>query len=333
MKIAIFAAGTGGHIYPALSVAENFRKDEVLFFASNRELEKQIYAVSNFKVIHLKVSGFRGKSIFQKMFFPINLLINVFKVIFELIKFKPAKSLLMGGYISVLGLIANKVLFKPIFLHEQNSIMGSANKMASSFTKKNFTSFPIGIKNEKVMGNPIRGNFCKHNYSSQLTKTKVLVLGGSQGCKFFNENLPIILQKSEIKEEIIFQTGNQFSMENNNKIKYKKFIDDIPKLFNDTKFVICRSGAGTIAELQAYGMPAILFPLPNSIDDHQKNNALIYTQGNDNYIFDEYNFDSEYFLQKLNEFNSLDLIELSKKAKKDLHCEAALNIANEIKQN
>ena len=176
MKIAIFAAGTGGHIYPALSIAENFKKDEVLFFASNRELEKQIYAVSDFKVIHLKVSGFRGKSLLEKIFFPFNLLINLFKVIYELIKFKPAKSLLMGGYISVLGLIANKVLFKPIFLHEQNSIMGSANKMASSFTKKNFTSFPIGIKNEKVMGNPIRGNFCNHNYSSQLTKTKVLVL-------------------------------------------------------------------------------------------------------------------------------------------------------------
>lgn len=333
MKIAIFAAGTGGHIYPALSIAENFKKDEVLFFASNRELEKQIYAVSDFKVIHLKVSGFRGKSLLEKIFFPFNLLINLFKVIYELIKFKPAKSLLMGGYISVLGLIANKVLFKPIFLHEQNSIMGSANKMASSFTKKNFTSFPIGIKNEKVMGNPIRGNFCNHNYSNQLTKTKVLVLGGSQGCKFFNDNLPAILQSSEIQERIIFQTGNQFSMEDSHKIEYKKFIDDIPKLFNETKFVICRSGAGTITELQAYGMPAILFPLPNSIDDHQKNNALIYAEGSDAFIFDEYNFDPEHFLQKLNEFNSLDLKELSKKVKKDLHCEAALNIANEIKQN
>jgi UDP-N-acetylglucosamine--N-acetylmuramyl-(pentapeptide) pyrophosphoryl-undecaprenol N-acetylglucosamine transferase len=333
MKIAIFAAGTGGHIYPALSIAENFKKDEVLFFASNRELEKQIYAASDFKVIHLKISGFRGKSLLEKIFFPFNLLINLFKVIFELIKFKPAKSLLMGGYISVLGLIANKVLFKTIFLHEQNSIMGSANKMASSFTKKNFTSFPIGIKNEKVMGNPIRGNFCNQNYASQLTKTKVLVLGGSQGCKFFNDNLPAILQSSEIQERIIFQTGNQFSMENSHKIEYKKFIDDIPKLFNETKFVICRSGAGTITELQAYGMPAILFPLPNSIDDHQKNNALIYAEGNDTFIFDECNFDPEHFLRKLNEFNSLDLKELSKKVRKDLHCEAALNIANEIKQN
>ena len=83
MKIAIFAAGTGGHIYPALSIAENFKKDEVLFFASNRELEKQIYAVSDFKVIHLKVSGFRGKSLLEKIFFPFNLLINLFKVIFE----------------------------------------------------------------------------------------------------------------------------------------------------------------------------------------------------------------------------------------------------------
>ena len=333
MKIAIFAAGTGGHIYPALSIAENFKKDEVLFFASNRELEKQIYEASDFKVIHLKVSGFRGKSILEKIFFPINLLINVFKVIFELIKFKPAKSLLMGGYISVLGLIANTILFKPIFLHEQNSVMGSANKMASPFTKKNFTSFPIGVKNEKVMGNPIRGDFCNQHYSSQLTKTKVLVLGGSQGCKFFNDNLPAILQSSEIQERIIFQTGNHFFMENSHKIEFKKFIDDIPKLFNETKFVICRSGAGTISELQAYGMPAILFPLPNSIDDHQKNNALIYTEGNDDYIFDEYNFDPKHFLQKLNEFNSLDLKELSKKVKKDLHCKAALNIANEIKQN
>ena len=87
MKIAIFAAGTGGHIYPALSIAENFKKDEVLFFASNRELEKQIYAVTNFKVIHLKVSGFRGKSLLEKIVFPFNLLINLFKVIFELIKF------------------------------------------------------------------------------------------------------------------------------------------------------------------------------------------------------------------------------------------------------
>ena len=239
----------------------------------------------------------------------------------------------MGGYISVLGLIANTILFKPIFLHEQNSVMGSANKMASPFTKKNFTSFPIGVKNEKVMGNPIRGDFCNQHYSSQLTKTKVLVLGGSQGCKFFNDNLPAILQSSEIQERIIFQTGNHFFMENSHKIEFKKFIDDIPKLFNEIKFVICRSGAGTITELQAYGMPAILFPLPNSIDDHQKNNALIYAEGNDDYIFDEYNFDPKHFLQKLNEFNSLDLKELSKKVKKDLHCKAALNIANEIKQN
>ena len=211
--------------------------------------------------------------------------------------------------------------------------MGSANKMASSHTKKNFTSFPIGIKNEKITGNPVRENFCKNNYFSNLTKNKVLVLGGSQGCKFFNENLPAILLNSEIKEEIIFQTGNQFSVQDNHKIEFKKFIKDIPKIFKDTKFVICRSGAGTIAELQAYGMPAILFPLPNSIDDHQKNNALIYAEGRNDFIFDEHDFDPEYFLHKLNEFNAQDHKELSKKVKKDLHCEAALNIANEIKQN
>ena len=99
------------------------------------------------------------------------------------------------------------------------------------------------------MGNPIRGNFCNHNYSSQLTKTKVLVLVEAKGT---NDNLPAILQSSEIQERIIFQTGNQFSMENSHKIEYKKFIDDIPKLFNETKFVICRSGAGTITSFSIW---------------------------------------------------------------------------------
>lgn len=333
MKIAIFAAGTGGHIYPALSIAENFKKEEVLFFASSRKLEKDIFAKTNYQVIHLGIEGFRGKSVLKKIIFPLTVSFNLFMVLFELIRFKPSKILILGGYISILGLLASKILFKPLFLHEQNSILGTTNKIASHFTKKNFTAFKIGIKKEKNLGNPIRNQFFKDTYLSNPIKNKILVLGGSQGSKFFNENLPKILMKSEITEKIIFQTGNQAHLIDNKKIQFRNFIDNLPELFSQTKFVICRSGASTVSELQAYGMPALLFPLPNSIDDHQKINAESYSNNDSEMVFNEKDFSPEDFLERLNRFNSRDLKELSKRIKKDLHCDAAIKIANEIKQN
>ena len=94
MKIAIFAAGTGGHIFPALSIAEEFKKDDVIFFASNRELEKQIYQKTGYKVIHINISGFRGKSIFEKIIWPVNFIFNLFRVAFIFISFNPKKCFL-----------------------------------------------------------------------------------------------------------------------------------------------------------------------------------------------------------------------------------------------
>ena len=117
MKIAIFAAGTGGHIYPALSIAKEFGKENVIFIASNRELEKKIYRDSGFEVKHLNVSGFRGKSLLEKLSWPINSILGIFSTIFLLIKFKPSSILLMGNYVSVVGLISSILLFKPIYIH------------------------------------------------------------------------------------------------------------------------------------------------------------------------------------------------------------------------
>ena len=94
MKIAIFAAGTGGHIFPALSIAEEFKKDDVIFFASNRELEKQIYQKTGYKVIHINISGFRGKNIFEKIIWPVNFIFNLFRVAYIFISFNPKKCFL-----------------------------------------------------------------------------------------------------------------------------------------------------------------------------------------------------------------------------------------------
>ena len=98
MKIAIFAAGTGGHIYPALSIAKEFGKENVIFIASNRELEKKIYRDSGFEVKHLNVSGFRGKNLLNKLFWPINSILSIFSTIVLLVNFKPSSILLTVSY-------------------------------------------------------------------------------------------------------------------------------------------------------------------------------------------------------------------------------------------
>ena len=148
MKIAIFAAGTGGHIFPALSIAEEFKRDDVIFFASSRELEKKIYKETGYKVIYLDIDGFRGKSIFKKLIWPISFIYNLFKVICILINNNPKKVLLMGGYISSLGFVAGKILCKILYIHEQNSILGTSNNVAKFFSKKVFTGFKLGLSNE-----------------------------------------------------------------------------------------------------------------------------------------------------------------------------------------
>ena len=333
MKIAIFAAGTGGHIFPALSIAEEFKKDDVVFFASSRELEKKIYKETEYKVIYLNIEGFRGKGIVKKLIWPISFIYNLFKVICILINGNPKKVLLMGGYISSLGLVAGKILFKSLYIHEQNSILGTSNNISKFFAKKVFTGFKLGLRNEYNSGNPIRREIRGSSYFDVPDKDNILIIGGSQGSKFFNDNLPQALVESDISEKIIFQKGSHIINFESTQIEFMDFIDDISKVFAKTKFVICRSGASTVAELQSYGMPALFFPLPGSIDDHQKYNANYAAKDGGARVFNEEEFNKKEFLIELNRFNSLDLRELSKKIKKEIHLDAAKKIADEIKQN
>tara|TARA_B100000482_G_scaffold94499_1_gene67993 strand:+ start:6611 stop:7609 length:999 start_codon:yes stop_codon:yes gene_type:complete len=332
MKIAIFAAGTGGHIYPALSIAKEFGKENVIFIASNRELEKKIYRDSGFEVKHLNVSGFRGKSLLEKLTWPINLILGIFSTIFLLIKFKPSSILLMGNYVSVVGLISSILLFKPIYIHEQNSILGSANKLSLPFAKKVFSTFKLNIKKEFNHGQPVRPDF--NNFDSGLIeKEHILVLGGSQGASFFNKNLPNIFEKLTLKTKVIFQTGNNNNFISNKNIKYLEFIKNMPEVMSKAKFIICRAGASTVAEVQSLGLPAIFIPLPDSIDNHQLKNAEIACQDGGGIILNEKEFDEDNFLKIIREFDGLNHQDLSKKMRKSIHLESARKIANEIKQH
>ena len=330
MKIAIFAAGTGGHIYPALSIAKEFGKENVIFVASSRELEKKIFRNSGFEVKHLNISGFRGKSLLAKLFWPINLILGIFSSLALLLKSKPSSVLLMGNYISVIGLISSIILFKPIYIHEQNSILGSANKLSLPFAKKVFSTFKLNIKNELNYGQPVRSDFKNMDFDT-IKKEHILVLGGSQGASFFNKNLPNIFKKLSLNTKIIFQTGTTDNLASDKNIEYVEFIKNMSEVMSKAKFIICRAGASTVAEVQSLGLPAIFIPLPNSIDNHQLKNAEIACLEGGGIILNEKEFCEENFLKIIKEFDGLNHEVLSKKMRKSIHLESARKIANEIK--
>ena len=332
MKIAIFAAGTGGHIFPAISIAEQFKHDEVIFFASSRNLEKEIYAKTNFKVIHLELDGFRGKSLIKKLLWPIQAIKCLMIALSEAKKEKVKNILLMGGYISIIGLLMSKFHKANLFIHEQNSILGSANKLALKSAVKVFTAHKIGLKNEVTTGNPVRSNFKDSSYILNKKRNKILVLGGSQGSKYFTDTIAEALAAALPDHDIIFQKGsNEISFETK-RIKYLEFIDDIKGIFEETKFIVCRSGASTVAEVQSYGMPAIFIPLKNSIDDHQNHNAINACADGGGIIIQEGETTLE-LIKIIKDFASKDFEQLSKKMKKDIHFQSATKIHNEIKQN
>ena len=332
MKIAIFAAGTGGHIFPALSIANEFSKEDILFFASNRDVEKKIFNQSGFNVKHLNLSGFRGKNLISKIFwvlkFPFIFLLSL--IYFH--QFKPDKIILMGGYISLIGYLISYTSKANLYIHEQNSVLGTANKTASTKARKVFSGFPLGLDNEIHVGNPVRNEFKNFSYSEIENKKHILVLGGSQGSSFMIDKLPEAIKLLAKEYKIIFQTGKNLHPNLKN-VEFREFIDDLPKVMKEARFIICRAGALTVSEIQTLGIPAIFIPLASSVDNHQFLNAKSACLGGGGLIMEEVEFIEENAAQKILSFSKKNMNELSKNMKKDLHLDAAQRIFNEIKQN
>jgi UDP-N-acetylglucosamine--N-acetylmuramyl-(pentapeptide) pyrophosphoryl-undecaprenol N-acetylglucosamine transferase len=237
----------------------------------------------------------------------------------------------MGNYISVIGLIASIFLFKDIYIHEQNAILGSANKFSLIFAKKLFTTFPLNEKKEHNFGQPVRSAFNTLSYATHSEKEHILVLGGSQGALFFNNQISEILGNLNLNEKILFQTGEHGKKPSTEKIEYIKFIENMPEVMAKSKFIICRAGASTVAEVQSIGLPAVFIPLPNSIDDHQMKNAKLACNDGGGIVLNEKNFNEEEFSQKISEFNQQNFQELSKKMGKSIHLKSAEKIVHEIK--
>ncbi|MGN1091449.1 MAG: undecaprenyldiphospho-muramoylpentapeptide beta-N-acetylglucosaminyltransferase [Alphaproteobacteria bacterium] len=301
--IVLTAGGTGGHIFPAQALAtwlkENHPEYKIIFITDARGKKNLSGALANIPVYYVKASGITGKGIFYKISAAFKLLFGSMQSVCLLMKLNPKMLIAFGGYASVPATMAAEFLRIPVILHEQNAILGRANRLlakkgkvravATSFTPTG--RVPAGISCIQT-GMPVRPQIQQKSdapYPTDTQEFRLLIIGGSQGAHAFSELLPkaLILLPQELKQKLsltqqvraedmekVEQTYQNSGIKN---ISLAPFFNNIPELLEKTHLIISRSGSSSLAEFSQIGRPAVLIPLPTSADDHQTANAKLWT--------------------------------------------------------
>lgn len=291
MKVLIMAGGTGGHVFPALAVADELRSRgvEVAWLGTRRGLEADVVPKANIDIFYINVAGLRGNGILGWILAPIKLVYALSQGISVMRQQKPLAVLGMGGFVTGPGGLAAWLTRRPLLVHEQNAISGLTNRLLVPFASVVMEAFPGAIAPGKALhtGNPVRKDISAL-YQDDGSKRQIhdplhiLVVGGSLGAKALNEVIPETLSHldKESRPKVWHQTGKKHIEEA--KAVYEKyavdadvvpFIDDMAKAYQWADLVICRAGAMTIAELAIAGVASILIPYPFAVDDHQTSNA------------------------------------------------------------
>jgi UDP-N-acetylglucosamine--N-acetylmuramyl-(pentapeptide) pyrophosphoryl-undecaprenol N-acetylglucosamine transferase len=287
--VMIMAGGTGGHIFPGLAVADELvaRKVPVVWIGTEGGLETRIVPQHRLRLETLPIGGLRGKNVLTKLMMPLRLARAVLVARALLKKHAPRCVISMGGYAAAPGGIAAQMLGVPLLVHEQNRIPGVTNRLLARNAKRVLTGFADVFRRGEWVGNPVRASIAAlpppaQRYAGREGPLNLLVLGGSQGAQSLNAALPEVLRRRGARLPVAvrhqcgakhFDKARAAYMNANIEADVVPFEDDMAAAYAWADLVICRSGALTLAELEAGGVPAILVPYPHAVDDHQTKNA------------------------------------------------------------
>jgi len=352
-RIIIAGGGTGGHIYPALAIAEalihEHKQCEILFVGTSLGLESKIIpkAGFNLKLIQSGKLNFKGQ-ILNKIKTLFKIPIGIFQSFWIILTFKPHFVLGVGGYASAPMLLAASLMGCKTALWEPNAHPGMANRILSRFVSKAFLVFEDAKKYLKssevhVLGMPLRSEI--ENYSIQSKKQidhkmfTILCFGGSQGSVFLNDQLSdFVLENPDLNNQIkvFHQTGSldfqrmKTKYSNTSNVEVFEYIYNMPDYYKQADVLFCRGGASTLAEAAAFGVVPIVVPLP-AADDHQQKNAEVLVQENAGYMFLQKNFNKDEFKKVI--LNLVDNEALRKCMSKNLEKIAPKNSSTKIAQN
>ena len=291
-RVLIMAGGTGGHIFPALAVAEALRGEgvDVRWLGTRRGMEARIVAEAGIPMDVIAISGLRGKGLAGWLSFPLRMAYALMQSLAIIMRYRPLLVLGMGGFVSGPGAVVAWLLRIPLLIHEQNAIAGLTNRVLSRLATRTLLGFPgalAGRKHMVVTGNPVRASIAglpppETRMEDRHGPLRLLVLGGSQGALAFNEAVPAAMARLPVERRpaIRHQAGERHLATARRQYEelglageVTAFIEDMGDALGWADIVVCRAGALTIAELTAAGVASILVPYPFAVDDHQTHNA------------------------------------------------------------
>jgi UDP-N-acetylglucosamine--N-acetylmuramyl-(pentapeptide) pyrophosphoryl-undecaprenol N-acetylglucosamine transferase len=291
-SVVVMAGGTGGHVFPALAVAEALRGRgvKIHWLGTRAGIEAELVPARDFPITYLDVSGVRGQGLKRLLAAPFKLVAAVASAARTLRQAEADVVIGLGGYVTGPGGVAARLLGKPLLIHEQNAVAGFTNRQLSHLAVRVLEAFPGAFATApkvSCVGNPVRAEIASlpepaGRYAARGGALQVLVLGGSQGAVALNELVPEALAQLAAAHALVIR--HQAGKKNLDRAaeKYRAlgldadvqpFIHDMAAAYAWADLVICRSGALTVSEIAAAGVASVLIPYPFAVDDHQTANG------------------------------------------------------------
>ncbi|MGU9951244.1 MAG: undecaprenyldiphospho-muramoylpentapeptide beta-N-acetylglucosaminyltransferase [Gammaproteobacteria bacterium WSBS_2016_MAG_OTU1] len=337
--VLIAAGGTGGHVFPALAIAEELQKQggEVCWLAVGG-MEVQLVSSRGFA---MHVVPFAGGGRLGKI---LRLPLAVWRAWRLLRQLRPVAVLAMGGYAAVPGGIAAKLAGVPLIVHEQNAIAGRANLLLHKFAKQTLTGFPNALTDAVHVGNPARAEFhdippphLRMAKEENAPPRRIVVLGGSQGAKALNQQVPAALALLPAQFAVFHQCGRghvettrQLYQQAEREVELCDFADNIAEKMATADLVICRAGAATLAELSAAGTAALLVPYPFAAADHQAGNARFYVDSGAAFLCMQNNLTARWLADFLTALTRPQLLAMANRMRELARPQAAADAAARV---
>tara|TARA_R110001599_G_scaffold169812_1_gene359815 strand:+ start:680 stop:1753 length:1074 start_codon:yes stop_codon:yes gene_type:complete len=288
-RVLVMAGGTGGHVFPALACARLLRDQgfDVHWLGTRRGIEVDLVPQAGFPIHYIDIQGLRGKGKLDLLKAPFRILRALGQSLKLLSELRPVFVLGAGGYVTGPGGLAAWMRRIPVIIHEQNAVVGTANRLLSRVAKRCCEGFAGSFPDDKrrrSTGNPVREEIFQVPALAfdGRRPLRLLVLGGSLGAMPLNRLLPeaLSLIPQEQRPQVVHQCGKQHLLTAREGYQHagvradvEAFIADMSGAYEWADLVVCRAGALTVCELAAAGRPSFLIPLPHAIDDHQSANA------------------------------------------------------------
>jgi len=351
-KLLVMAGGTGGHVFPAIAVSQYLQQQgwEIQWLGTADRMEAQLVPKHGIKINFIQISGLRGKGIGALLKAPFAIFRAVLQAKKIIQQYQPDAVLGMGGYVSGPGGIAAKLCGVPVILHEQNAVAGLTNVWLAKIAKRTLQAFPTAFADAEVVGNPVRADLFQmpapeQRFAERSGKLRILVMGGSQGARVLNQNVPKMVAQMLDRLEVCHQVGAG-AVENvtalyrdlgveigaESAVKITEFIDDIAQAYAWADLVICRSGALTVCELAAVGTPAIFVPFQHK-DRQQYLNATYLANAGAAKIIEQSELTPEILVNLVADLNREKLSQMAVKAKAMSAPLSAQRVAEVIMEN